>query len=89
MTTEPENAQDNATKVVVEKEEPAETMAEEKVIGSTSGKSKPTNMKSKEEKKAIREARMAANRHRNQYKKRSGGVSGKNGPRAINPGSNF
>lgn len=44
--------------LVVEKQEMQDSMeaAEvvEKIMGSTSGKSKPTNMKSKDEKKAIR-----------------------------------
>lgn len=47
------------------------------------------NLKSKEEKAAIREARRKKNLARNLYKIRSNYCSGKNGPRAINRGSNF
>lgn len=44
----------------------------------------PINLKSKEERKVIRDTRKKANRTKNFYKIRKGNVTGKNGPRAIN-----
>lgn len=59
----------------------AEEQAEET---ETSNKCAP---KTKEEKKAIRQARRKKNFAANHYKVRAGNVSSKNGPRAINRGS--
>lgn len=46
-------------------------------------------MKSKEEKKAIREARKKKNHTKNFYKIRAGNCTNRNGPRAINASCNI
>lgn len=62
-------------------------------VTSTSNKSLikelkvPKNMKTKEEKEAIRKARKKRNISKHHYKIRSANCTGKNGPRAINRGS--
>lgn len=58
---------------------PASNEAAEPVVSRL-----PTKLKTKEEKAAIRRQRLVANKSKNLYKKRSGGVTAKNGPRAIN-----
>ncbi len=58
--------------------------------GEESGK-KPAErrLKSKEEKKLIRQLRKKTNIRRNLYKQRKGNFTGKNGPRAINRAVNI
>jgi len=47
-----------------------------------------TNLKSKDERSAIRDLRRQKNKKNNLYKIRNGNCSGKNGPRAINRSKN-
>jgi hypothetical protein len=61
----------------------------EQVMETTEGGSKNISQpKSKEEKQQIRQQRLQSNSTRNEYKKRNANFSSKNGPRAINRGSN-
>jgi hypothetical protein len=71
-------------------EEQEEEMNEDTTLDIEAKKANklPINMKSKEEKQAIREKRRKANREKNLWKIKHAGWSGKNGPRAINRGAN-
>jgi hypothetical protein len=71
-----------------EGEEDEQKDGEQAMETTEAGSKNISQPKSKEEKQQIRQQRLQSNSTRNEYKKRNANFSSKNGPRAINRGSN-